>query len=205
MLGLSICISAYHCDCPFNICARQLGHIQPWLANWERAIWILYRCGKPSSFDLKKLGRFGLGFLYVILQVFQIKSIQLFVYFSASKTRWFAYKPESCELVYSRNADSEDRGSICLGKIPLRRASFNFTAGDLQDNMFSISANGIVHTLQVQLHSKDNAQTVFFKIFWETISVSHFSNGCSKYNRISLYYPHQRTRKPCITTILVFR
>nr|CAB3266837.1 TBC1 domain family member 2B-like [Phallusia mammillata] len=65
-----------------------------------------------------------------------------------SKTRWFSYNPETCDLTFKRNPEQEPDGSGQMGRIPLRRASFNFTAASLQDNQFSITSDGTTHNLQ---------------------------------------------------------
>ncbi|CAK8677308.1 unnamed protein product [Clavelina lepadiformis] len=65
----------------------------------------------------------------------------------SSRTRWFTYNPDSCEMIYYRSSGS-DGGNVPVGKIPLRRASFNFSASDLSDNIFTVTSDGTTHTLQ---------------------------------------------------------
>ncbi|XP_078484325.1 TBC1 domain family member 2B-like [Ciona intestinalis] len=64
------------------------------------------------------------------------------------KSRWFIYAPETCELAYYRSSDSDIANNTSLGRIPLRQASFSVTAPELQDNIFTITAENVTHKLQ---------------------------------------------------------
>ena len=73
------------------------------------------------------------------------------------------FRPDTCELLYyrSQNADINDFD----GKIQLRRASFNFAASDIKDNIFTINADGATHMLQVE------ESLVFFKYYFVKVNL----------------------------------